>query len=260
MAILLDARGNEFFGQLDNITGQVLVDARSPSTVLGAANAEALVDLNGHATMMIDLRTAAGSLTLVFEATIDGTNYFALPAYNLATGAYVISVVSTTTQNTQLALNVAGFRRMRVRCSAYTSGNMTVSLRATTSDFTQIVERIPATSGLTVTAAAGSAATLTIPAPGVGLFQYVDWIRIQHFAAALLTAGAVPTIVTTTNIPGTPSFNFRADATPQGTLSEVVVSNGMPIRGITTNTAITIVCPATTNVLWKVCASWRIGA
>lgn len=260
MAVLYDARGNEYPGQLDAITNTPIVDGRVFAATLGVLNAEAYVDLNGHATLMIDLRTAAGSLTVVFEGSVDGTNYVALPAYNLATGAYVPSVVSTTTLNTQLALNVAGFRRVRVRCSAYVSGNLVAVLRATTSDFTQIVERIPATSGLTNTAAINLACTLTIPAAGAGMFQYIDWIRIDHFAGALLTAAAAPVIVTTTNIPGTPSINVRADAAPQGTLTPYLIQNGMPIRAIAANTAVTIVAPATTGVIWKIVGSWRIGA
>lgn len=255
MALLYDARGNEYFGQLDQLTGGVLTETWPLTANLNAVNAEAVVDLAGHATARIDVRgTFVG--TVVFEATIDGTNYYALAAYNVATGAYV----ATATAAAQLAINVAGYKRFRVRCSAYTSGTIVVGIRATTADFTTIVARIPATSGLTATAAAGVAATLTIPAPGAGLYQYVSWIRIEHFTSALLVAAAAPVIVTTTNLPGTPSFNFRADAAPQGTLTEKVIQGDMPMRGVTANTAITVVCPLTTSVLWKISASWRVGA
>lgn len=255
MAIIYDARGNEYSGQLDAITGQALTDARTVSANLAALNAEAFFDLNGHATGMIDIRgTFVGAV--VFEATVDGTNYIALAAYNLTTAAYVASVTAAA----NVAVNCAGFRRVRVRCSAYTSGTMIVTMRGSIADFTTIVERIPATAGLTVTAAAAAAATLTIPAAGAGLFHYINWICIEHFASALLVAAAAPVIVTTTNIPGTPSFNFRADAAAQGTLTEKLIQNGMPIRSITANTATTVVCPATTSVLWRVTASYRVGA
>lgn len=255
MSILFDPRGNEFFGQLDSITGQTVTDARNPTATLAALNAESVVDLNGHATLMVDVRgTFVG--TLVFEGTIDGSNYFALPAYSIAAGAYIAGVTIAT----QIALNCAGYKRLRARCSAYTSGSILVTLRATTADFTSIVERIPATSAVTVTAAVSVAATLTLPAPGAGLYQYVDWIRIEHFATALLTAGATPVIVTSTNMPGTPSHNFRADAAPQGTLTEKTISNNMPVRAVTANTAVTVICPATTGVIWRATASYRVGA
>lgn len=255
MAILYDARGNEYAGQLDNIVGTTVTDGRPLTANLAAANAEAIIDLNGHATAMIDIRGTFVA-TAVFEATVDGTNYIAMAAYNLSTGAYVASVTAAA----NLALNCSGFKRIRVRCSAFTSGTMVVAARATIGDFTMIVERVPATSGGTNTAAAGTGVTLTLAAPGAGLFQYINWIRIEHFASALLVAAAAPAIVTTTNIPGTPSFNFRADAAPQGTLTEKVIENGMPIRASAANTAVTIVAPATTSVIWRVSASYRIGA
>lgn len=255
MAILYDARGNEYPGQLDVLPGSTYTDARTATGSLGALNAETVADLNGHATLMVDIRgTFVG--TAVFEGTVDGTNYFALPAYNVATAIYVASVTAAA----NVALNVAGYRRVRVRCSAFTSGAVVVAFRATTADFTTIVERIPATGGITVTAAAGAIATLTIPAPAAGLFLYVNWIRIEHFAAALLTAAAAPVIVTTTNLPGTPSFNFRADAAPQGTLTEKVIQTGMPMRSSTAATTVTVVCPATVGVLWRATASYRVGA
>lgn len=258
MAIILDARGNEFVGSLDAIIGQTLTDARPASALLGALNAEALWDLNGHSTILLDLRTAAGNLTMVFEGTVDGTNYIALPALNNATQAYVLSVASTTTLNTQLLVNVSAFRRVRVRVSAYTSGNVTVAGRGSVADAVIQIERVPMTLAVTATGAAAAAVTLTLPAV-TGLFHYIDHIRIEHFATALLTAAAAPVIVTTTNIPGTPSFNFRADAAAQGTLTEKVIQAGAPLRSTAAGTATTVVCPATTGVLWRVTAAYRVG-
>lgn len=255
MAILFDARGNEYVGQLDAIGGQTITDARSSVASLSVVNAETLVDLNGHATLVCDIRGTFVQ-TLVFEATIDGTNYLPVAAYNINTAMYVSSVTATNT----VAMNVAGYRRARVRVSLFTSGTALVSLRASMADFATLIERVPATSGLSVTAAVGVAATLTLPAPGSGLYQYIDWIRFDHFAAALLTAGTTPVLVTTTNMPGTPTFNFRADAAPQGTLTEKIVQAGMPIRASAANTTVVITCPATTNVIWRVTASWRVGA
>ena len=80
-SLILDARGNPFQGQLDGITGEVFTDARASTAVLGSLNAESLIDLHGKANVRVDLRTAAGALTVVFEATIDGTNYFTLAAF-----------------------------------------------------------------------------------------------------------------------------------------------------------------------------------
>lgn len=255
---LLDARGNEFLGQLDVITGTTITDARVSTATLALVGAEALWDLNGHATLNLNIRSAAANLTAVFEGTVDGTNYIAIPALNTATQAYILNVAPTTTIDVYLLLNVAGFRRVRVRCSARTSGDITVSGRATTSDAVIQVERVPMTLGIQNTGAAGAAVTLTIPLV-TGLFHYLDWVRIEHFATALLVVAAAPVIVTTTNIPGTPSFNFRADAVAQGTLTEKVIQCGAPFRSSVAGTNTTIVCPATTAVIWRVSAAYRLG-
>src|SRR5690349_3800962 len=61
---------------------------------------------------------------------------------------------------------------------------------------------------VTATAAAGSAATLTIPAPAAGIFNYLQYLQIILYAAAALTGGATPQLVTTTNLPGSPVFTF----------------------------------------------------
>lgn len=259
MAILYDARGNEYFGVLDQIVGQTQTDARPATVLLAALNAETLLDLNGHATALIDLRTGAFNGTVVFEGTIDGTNYITIPALNLATQAYVALVSTTTTLNTQALINIAGYCRVRVRVSAYTSGNVTAGVRATGADAVIQVERLPMTLAITATGAAGAAVTLTIPSVA-SLFHYIDNIRVEMFtSAAIAAAGAAPTIVTTTNIPGTPSFNFRNDVQPAGQLTEKIMQFGAPLRSTASGTNTTVVCPATPSVLWRAAAVYRLG-
>lgn len=254
MAQLFDARGNEFAGQLDQIGGGVITDARAATQNLGALNAETLLDLNGHASGVIDVR-GTFTATLVVEGTIDGTNYIAVPLFNFLTLAYAASLTAAGT----FFFSAAGFRRVRVRVSVYTSGTAVVAARATTADFNILVERVPMTLGITATGAAGAAVTLTIPSVA-GMFHYIDSIRIEHFASALLVVAAAPVIVTTTNLPGTPSFNFRADAAAQGTLTEKVQQFGAPMRSSAAGTNTTIVCPATTSVIWRATAAYRLGA
>lgn len=252
-----DVRGNEFTGQID-IIGAALGNVNDPRVSvlsLAAANAVAQVDLNGQAITMIDVRgTFVG--TLVFEGMVGGSTWLTLNAFNVATRTFV----GSTTTVGQFALNSAGYRSIRVRMSVRSSGAADVAMRASIAQLSTIADALPATQGLTLTAAAGAVATLTIPAPGAGLFQHVNWILIEHFAAALGVAAALPTIVTTTNIPGNPSFNFRADAFAQGSMQEKLIQGGaMPIRASAANAAITVVAPATTSVLWRISASWRVA-
>jgi len=115
------------------------------------------------------------------------------------------------------------------------------------------------TSGGTQTAAAGTGATLTLAAPGAGLFIYITYIEITKTASALLVVAATPVLVTTTNIPGTPTIDFPADAAAQGTQVVRQIAPGVPIKSVTANTAVTIVAPATTSIVWRVTAHYFIG-
>lgn len=110
--------------------------------------------------------------------------------------------------------------------------------------------------GATATAAAGSAVTLTIPAGAAGIFNYLSFLDIQAYAAAALTGAATPVTVTTTGILGTPSWRF-ATAAAIGTLfGEVKYEGHAPVKGTAAATAMTIVCPATPNVIWTVNAAY----
>lgn len=255
MAIITDSRGNDWTGALDIITGQTVTDGRAATAVLGALNAEAVADLNGHCVATVDVR-AIGSMTLVFEGSVDGVNFVGLPAINQATQA----MVTTTTANALFFVSITGYRRFRVRVSAYTSGTVQVAIRASMADYAITTIPYPATTAVTNTGAAGAAVTLTVGAGGAGLFHYFTRIQVQRFATALLTAGATPVLVTTTNLPGTRVLSFPADAAAQGTMYTELLEPAQPLKSTAANTATTIVCPATTGVIWRVTADYYVGA
>jgi len=70
--------------------------------------------------------TGAGTLTLEFQDSVDGTNWVAVQVYNVSTGAGAANI-------TAAGLFRAGgggqagaiFRKPRLRCTAFTSGNLT---------------------------------------------------------------------------------------------------------------------------------------
>ena len=102
MALLYDSRGNEYVGQLDALTNVTVTDARAATASLSALNAEAITDLNGHSTLAIDVRgTFVG--TVVFEGSIDGTNYLSLAAYNPVTATYVASANAAASHTLSVA-------------------------------------------------------------------------------------------------------------------------------------------------------------
>jgi hypothetical protein len=268
MPSIVDARGNEFQGQLDQIGGGVITDARTATFVLGAANAEVVMDILGKAVATFDVRTAAANLTLVFEGSIDGVNYFPLPAFAvnqtlaaaLLAEEYVPSVIIATTATAFYVVGTSGVRRVRIRVSAYTSGNVTVAARASQADAIIYGRLIPATKHVTVTAAANTAATITLPAAGVGLFHYLTYLECKRNATAAL-AGTATLIVTSTNLPGSPAWSNGNAMIAGGTVTDVFINGGSPLKSLLANTATTIVMPAAgLAVLNRGNCSYYVGA
>jgi hypothetical protein len=109
----------------DGSANPVFTDVVQQIQSLGALNAQNQAQLRGQANATVQV-TGIGSLTLVFEATTDGSNFDALSAYPVAGGA----AITSTTANGHWFVPTAGFYQFRVRVSAYTSGSATVSVVA----------------------------------------------------------------------------------------------------------------------------------
>ena len=268
MAILYDARGNEYkVASPDGTTGETVTDGRTISATLGALNAETVIDLNGAAVVNFDVRTAAAVLTYLCEATIDGTNYFAVPMWTqqqllaaaIVQEQYQPSVTIATTHSAVQTVSVTGYRRLRLRVSAYTSGNITVSTRSTGAGFIIYNHPIPATLHVTATAAANTAATATLPAAGVGMFHYITSISIVRNATAAL-AGTATIIHTTTNLPGSPAWSVGNAMVAGGTQVDVDWQPGLPLKSSVANTATTVIAAAAgLAVLGRVNVSYYVG-
>jgi len=95
------------------------------SSIFAAVNDVLEMDVNGLASLGISVRgTFVGTLT--FKGTMDGKTWFNLDCTPVPTG----SVVASTTAVGQWQSNIAGMLSVQVKCSAYTSGNPEVVLRA----------------------------------------------------------------------------------------------------------------------------------
>jgi hypothetical protein len=265
--IQFDARGNEYQGSIDTIGGQVLTDARVANALLGALNAELVMDIQGKAVALFDIRTAAANLTLVFEGTVDGTNYFGLAAFanqQLIAAAitqeqYIPSIVIATTQSGFYTVGVSGIRRVRVRVSAYTSGNVVVTGRASAADQIIYARPIPSTLHVTVTAAANTSATCTLPAAGAGMFHYITSIQCARNATAAL-AGTATLIITSTNLPGNPAWSVGNAMVAGGTQLDVSYQPTTPLKSLVANTNTTVVMPAGgAAVLNRINVSYYVG-
>jgi hypothetical protein len=224
---------------------------------LAVLNAEIQSDCDGASTVSVDLR-GTFSLTVQVQGSIDGVNWELIPVRPVKGGIFVLAVIGAV-QGIWMG-SCVGYRKVRVLTTAYTSGSATTILMASNALFDDFARNGSVTSSLvTVTAAIGVAATLTLPAPGVGLRQYLTYLRITKFAGALLVAAATPVLVTTTNIPGTPVFSLPADAALQGTTYSYQEDFAYPLMSTAQNTAMTIVAPLTASVIWRITAGYFVA-
>jgi hypothetical protein len=104
---------------------------------------------------------------------------------------------------------------------------------------------------VSATAATGVAVTATLPAVA-GQFHYISSLIITKIFTATNAASATPLLVTTTNLPGSLTFSFGQ---PLGTIgTDYIRTNdwAFALKSSVVNTATTIVCPATTGIIWRV--------
>lgn len=225
---------------------------------LGVVNAEVIVNSDGASSFALDLR-GTFSLTLEVSGTVDGTNWTPIPVrpVNIAAVAYLATIVGSAAG---VWVGKTGpYRQIRARVTAYTSGTAITFLTASTANLDDSLLGMITPLLVTTTAAAGAAATLTLPAPGAGLRQYLTYLRLVRFAAAVLTPAAVPVLVTTTNLPGSPVFSFPADAAAQGTVFSFQEDFSYPLSASAQNTAVTVLAPITTGVLWRLTGGYYVA-
>ena len=267
---------------LRNLLGNFMphFEARTSTGTLGALNAELVHDVNGDDAAVINITTAACTLTYAVDGSADGTNYFPLLCFPYGTASIggVIPMagqpllsegVSAVNLLRVLSTSTGQLKKIRVRVPAYTSGGITVTIN---SDSCEAINPYAndlkaATLMVTATGAAAAAVTATLPAvvgvglpAGVGLRHYIDRIDVTRSATAALTAAAAPVLVTTTNIPGLPSLTFGSDAGGVGVDKTVSLDFGASgMAASAAGVATTIVCPAYAGVIWRINVAYRLG-
>jgi spore coat protein U-like protein len=93
-----------------------------------------------------------------------------------------------------------------------------------------------------------------------GLRHYIDRIDINRTATAALTASATPVLVTTTNLPGSLTLTFGADAGGVGVDKMQTLDFGSSgLSASAASSSSSIVCPAYAGVIWRVNVIYRFG-
>ncbi len=261
MAQIFDARGNEFQGTLDQIGGGTFTDARVASATIAATNGELVMDIHGKAVATFEIRAVANNATYVFEGSIDGTNYFALPARPLPgstiggvaiSEGLIVAQAVTAAAAAAYAVSATGYRRVRCRSSLTSSGSAVVTGRATSADYAIIAQPQPALLSVSLAPAANTGGTITLPAVA-GMHHYITNFQLTlAMNPATAQTGGAPVFVTTTNLPGTPAWAVpicgNAAASTGGlsaaglVLADVSWAN--PLKSSVVNTNTTFVLPA----------------
>ena len=256
--IIKDDQGN-IITPLDAIGGQELTDTRQSVYILGALNAQVVLPCQNTNSIAVDVRgTFVG--TLVVEYSINGVDYINTAIFNPLTELFVPGITSIGQFVGHLP---SGTKFVRVRTSAYTSGAVNVALRGSEGDNFIYAKAIPSTLVVTTLGAANTSATLTIPAPGAGLFHYITAIQIKRInASAAAIAGTALLGITSTNLPGSLAFSSgNALGVGEDILDVDLNFTGNPLKASAANTASTIVMPAGgAGVQYRATVYYYIGA
>lgn len=255
---------------LNDTTGAPIGVAGNPLIVEGELTLGTALEITNDAGNPIPVSGTVeiGSASLAALETIQIGNF---PATQAITGTVAATQSGTWTVNQSGVWNVNAsqsggwtvginnFPATQVVSGTGTFNTQLVS-GVGTSKATPIITR-PASDNLSVTAvgAAAAAVTVTLPAAGAGLFHYIDSIEITMYNTAARTGTATPVTVTSTNFPTANAWTFPS-AGAIGTTTPYMMSANRPIKSATANTNTTIVCPATTGVIWRVNVFYSVGA
>ena len=209
-------------GPLNAVHVQPGTGAVFPISITGGQGV-GIDDWLGSTAPTVGQKVAADSLPVVLAS--NDTRFSSNPADN-----------TTTQLATELYVwNGAGWDKVR--------GSTTSGARVALERITQIVAVSPA---------ANAGATITLPAPGGGLFHYITHISICRHATAAL-AGAGTLAITTTNLNGVTwrTGNQASITVATNGIHSLEMDFAHPLRSAVANVATTIVLPAPgAAVLW----------
>lgn len=132
--------------------------------------------------------------------------------------------------------------------------------RRATVDAVGALRTVPRTADLVLssTGTGGQGVTLTLPATTGNQYHYITGLSITKYATATIGASSTPLTVSTTNMPGSFGFTFGT-AQSNGTSEFRQQDFSLPLKSSAADTNTTIVCPATTNVIWRATATYFTG-
>ena len=256
---------------IDKADSSILVSGQNPVGVAPALNPISISGVDGGGLKRNLLTDINGKIetTLAQPLTDTQLRATALPISGTVSTGLSQGITDTQIRATPLPISgtvstglLQGVTDTQLRAIALPiSGTITAitnALPAGTNTIGNINELRASTLAVTITAASGVAATLTLPAAGVGLFHYITSLDIVLYSAAARTGNATPNTVTTTNLPGAIAFTFST-AGAIGTSDVRDFIRVTPLRSAVANTATTVVAPIATGGIWRIRATYFTG-
>lgn len=259
---------------LRNILGAFMphFESRRATATLASVGGELVLDVNGDESASVFINVS-GTPNATYEVagSPDGVNFYPVLAFPHAPASvggtlplpaqplYTEAVAVATSR--LLLLSCGQLQKIRLRLTAWTAGSFAITIisDAAASLSPYVRDQKGGTLLVSTTGAAGSAVTASAPAV-VGLRHYIDRISVLRSVATAQTAAATPTVVSTSNIPGSPQFTFGVDAAALGMDKEGSFDfGGAGLSTLLVNTATTVICPATVGVIWRVNMAYRLG-
>lgn len=123
--------GNALWGLSCDVTRQNLVTDRTASGTLGSLNATQAIDASGAAAIYWEIDAGlTGSNVVSFEATIDGSNWFAVKSYSVTGDTLGTTKTLGTLPHRGIFLLHEACAQVRLKLTTYGAGSSAARLRA----------------------------------------------------------------------------------------------------------------------------------
>lgn len=228
----------------DNIILQQISDSamndiyRCTTAGLGAVRVRAGVLTSGTAVVT----------ALATESTSGVFLNFPIPAGTNTIGALAA--------NQSVNLNQIAGVAAAAGTGAVTAGTLRVTL-ATDIIPPAVAEQRAATLHVTATGLVNTAVTASLPAPAAGLFHYITSIQVVKVYSALGVAAGAGVVITSTNLPGTPTWTTEQAAGAVGTAPLIInYQPTTPLKSAGAAVVTTIAAPAQLQTIWRMNVSY----